>query len=130
MKLLLMLTFLFEAPVGVLMSVAPSVFFSAVFGVDFDTPAGSIAARIAGVAILSLAIVCGQSRNSKVDTALTSIVAAMLFYNAAVNVVLVYAGTALYIQGPLLWPAIVVHSVMGCWCLLLLMRSQRRLVEN
>lgn len=130
MKLLLMLTAIFEAPVGVVMLIAPSLFFSTVLGVELDTPAGSIAGRIAGAAILSLAISCWQGRNAERGSASTGIVTAMLFYNFTVNTVLVYAGTAMGIQSPLLWPVIVIHAALAVWCLLVLWRTKRKLATE
>ena len=121
-----MVTAIGEGAVGVLLLLAPSMFFSTILGLEIDTPAASVAGRIAGAAILSLAIACWQGRNGERGSPSTGIVAAMLFYNAAVNSVLTYASTALGIQSPLLWPVIAIHLVLGLSCLLVLLRTRRQ----
>jgi hypothetical protein len=125
MKLLLIVTAIIEGSLGIVLLIAPSFVFSTLFVIELDTPAGSLASRIAGAALVALAIACWQGRNGERDSASLGVVAGMLFYNAAVNAVLVYAGTGLGIQSPLLWPIIVMHTVLGAWCLLVLTRARR-----
>ena len=116
MKALLIVTAFFEGVTGLGLLLVPNVVVTVLLGVQVDTPVGFIAARLAGAAILSLAIACWQARNSERGGAATGIVAGMLFYNVAAALILVYAGMRLELRSEFLWPAIVVHLVLALWC--------------
>ena len=85
-------------------------------GTPLDTPAGLVAARIAGAALLALAIACWQARNGERGSPASGVVQAMLFYNFAAALVLVYAGVRLDLGSVLLWPTILLHLGLGIWC--------------
>ena len=116
MKLLLMVTTVVEGAVGLGLFVMPAVLVPMLLGSPIDTPTGMVAARLAGAAILALAVCCWQARNSEHSGAGLGVVTAMLFYNVAAAAVLVYAGVRLGLQSPYIWPIIVLHSVMALWC--------------
>jgi hypothetical protein len=121
MKLLLILTALSEVLVGAVMLIVPWALVSVLLGVELQTPVGDIVARVAGAALVSLAIACWQLRGSGG----IGIVVAVLFYNVSVNTVFVYAAVAVGLQGPLLWPAIVAHYALAAWCVVLLWFAKR-----
>jgi Flp pilus assembly protein TadB len=100
---------------------------SLLLGAPLDTPAGLVAGRIGGAAIIGLAIECWQARNGERGSPATEVVEAMLFYNFAAALVLVFAGVRLELHSALLWPAVVVHFVLGVWCRLNLRLARRRL---
>ena len=127
MKLLLMITAVLEAAAGLGLLVMPTVGVSLLLGVPLDTPAGLVAARIAGAALVALAIACWQARNGERGSPSTGVVEAMLFYNFAATIVLVYAGIRLDLHSALLWPAILLHFCLGVWCLLNLWLTRRKL---
>jgi hypothetical protein len=129
MKILLFVAALVEAVTGIALLILPRVAISLLLGVSLDTPAGWVAARIAGAALVALAIACWQVRNSEPGSAATGGVEAMLFYNFAAAVVLVYAGIRLELRSTLLWPAIVVHLGLDVFCLLILWMTRRQLVK-
>jgi hypothetical protein len=127
MKLLLMITAVLEAATGLTLLVMPTVGVSMLLGVTLDTPAGLVAGRIAGAALVSLAIACWQARNGERGSPSTGVVEAMLFYDFAAAIVLVYAGIRLDLHSAFLWPAIVLHFCLGVWCLLNLWLTRRKL---
>jgi len=126
MKLLLGITAIVEAAAGLTLLLMPTFAASMLLGVPLDTPGGLVTARIAGAALIALAAACWQTRNGERGSAATGVVEAMLLYNFAATVVLVYAGTRLELRSRLLWPAIVLHLVLGGWCLLNLWVTRRK----
>jgi hypothetical protein len=89
--------------------------------------AGLVATRIAGAALVSLAIACWQARNGERGSPSTGVVEAMTFYNFAAAIVLVYAGIRLDLRSALLWPAIVLHFCLGVCCVSNLCFSRRKI---
>ena len=119
-----------EAPAGIALLVMPAAAVSMLLGVPLDTPAGLVAARIAGAALIALAIACWQARNGERGSPARGVVEAMLFYNFAAAMVLVYSSIRLNLHGALLWPAIVVHLCLGVWCISNLWFSRRKLSRS
>lgn len=130
MKLLLMITAVLEAAAGLPLLVMPTVGVSLLLGVPLDTPAGLVSGRIAGAALVTLAIACWQARNGERGSPSTGVVQAMLFYNFVAAIVLVYAAARLDLHSTLLWPAIVLHFCLGVWCLLNLWFTRRKLTRS
>ena len=129
MKLLLIISAVIEAAIGASLLVLPAFTASSLLGVPLDTPPGLVAGRIAGAALGALGIACWNARNGEREGPGKGVVAAMLFYNFAAVMVLVYAGIGLELRGPLLWPTIVLHFVLAAWCLVSLWFTQRRSVD-
>ena len=127
MKLLLIITAVFEGVTGIALLVMPSVATSLLLGAPLDTPTGLIAGRIGGAAIIGLAIECWQARNGERGSPATGVVEAMLFYNFAAALVLVYGGIRLELRSTLLWPAIALHFGLGGWFQLNLWLTRRKL---
>jgi hypothetical protein len=125
-KLLLIITAVVEAGAGLTLLLMPSVATTVLLGAPLDTPAGLVAARIAGAALVALAIACWQARNGERGSPATGVVQATLFYNFATTMVLVYAGIRLDLRSALLWPTIVLHLGLGAWCLLNLWYTPRK----
>ena len=126
MKLLLIVAALIEAGAGLALLLVPTVAVSALLGVPLDTPTGLVAGRIAGAALIALAIACWQARNGERGSPAIGVIEAMSFYNFAAAIVLVYAGTRLELRSALLWPAIVLHLGLGAWCVLQLWFTRRK----
>src|SRR6185295_9389963 len=118
MKLLLIFTAMVEGVAGLALLAVPTVAISTLLGVPLDTPSGLAVGRIAGAALIALAIACWQVRKSELGGAARGVIQAILFYNFAAAMVLVYAGTGLKLSSAFLWPAIVLHLALGTWCIL------------
>ena len=127
MKLLLSITAIVEAVAGITLLLIPSVAASALLGVPLNTPDGLVTARIAGAALIALAIACWQARNGERGSPATGVVQAMLFYNFVAAIVLVYAGIRLDLRSTMLWPAIVLHLGLGVGCLTNLWFTRKKL---
>jgi len=127
MKFLLIIAAVIEALAGLALLLIPTVAVSALLGVPLDTPTGLAAGRIAGAALVALAIACWQARNGERGNSATGVVEAMSFYNFAAAMVLVYAGIRLDLRSVLLWPAIVLHLGLGAWCVLQLRLTRRKI---
>src|SRR5215204_7142526 len=103
MKLLLTLTAVFEALTGIGLIVFPSIVISLLIGTLSDGAVVATLAKIAGAALIALAIACWLSRN---NAAATGIVKAILFYNLAVTASLLYVSIANKRSAAGLWPAV------------------------
>lgn len=126
MKLLLIIMAVLEGIVGLGLLLMPVVVVSTLLDASLDTPGGLIAARLAGAAIVALAISCWQARNAEPTGPGFAIVSAMLFYNIAAAALLAYGGVRLGLQSSFIWPTIVLHSALGLWCGVLLWLAQGR----
>jgi hypothetical protein len=73
--------------------------------------------RLAGVALLTLGLVCWLARNNQQSSVTAGPVAAMLFYNVAVATLLAYARLDLGLSGIGLWPTLVLHAALALWCI-------------
>ena len=130
MKLLLIIAAVLEAVAGLALLLIPTVAVSALLGIPLDTPTGLVVGRIAGAALVGLAIACWQARNGERGSPATGVVEAMSFYNFAGAMVLVYAGIRLDLRSALLWPAIVLHFCLGVWCVSNLLFTRRKLSRS
>ena len=129
MKLLLIVTALFEAAAGIALILMPATAVSLLTGASLDPITGSLVARIAGAAIIALASAAWNTRNQERSVA-AGIVQALLFYNYAAAALLVYAGVGMQLRSDLLWPAIVAHVGLGSWCLVNLWFTRKRLSRS
>ena len=127
MKLLLIIASVIEAVAGLALLLIPTVAVSMLLGDPLDTPTGLVVGRIAGAALVGLAIACWQARNGERGNPATGVVEAMSFYNFAAAMVLVCAGIRLDLRSALLWPAILLHLGLGAWCVMTLWFTRRRI---
>ena len=95
-----------EAATGVALAVVPSLVTNLLLGAEV-TGAGVVAARVAGMALMGLAIACWPSQQSNRLTT-----SGMLCYSALVAGYLAYLGFRGTWAGPALWPAVAVHAVI------------------
>ena len=116
MKRLLTLTALFEAATGLGLLASPPFFASLIFAQPLYAPAAHVLGRVAGVALIALAAACWSARQDTASPTARGVVLAMLIYNLGATAALAYAGAALYLVGPLLWPAVAAHIGLTAWC--------------
>ena len=122
MKHLLTTTAAVESGTGLALVTAPSVVAALILGSSLDTALALAFARIAGVAILALGVACWFARRDEEARSARGIIGAMVLYNVGVLLLLVYAGVASGLSGIALWPMVLVHAVMGVWCVTRLLR--------
>jgi hypothetical protein len=115
MKHLLALTALIEAGTGLGLLVVPSFVVRLLLGAEISGVAIPLG-RVAGVALLALGVACWLASGDTKNRAARGLVAAMLVYNPGVAVVLGAAGIQSQTAGIALWPAVVLHVAMSCWC--------------
>ena len=93
----------------------PSV--ALLLGSSIDAPAALTLARVAGVALVALALTCWLTRHEGLSRAARGLVAAMALYHTGVAMVLAYASIGLALSGVGLWPTVLFHAGMIVWCL-------------
>jgi hypothetical protein len=97
-----------EAVTGLALIISPESVASLLLGADLAS-AGNAVGRVAGIALLSLALACWISRQ---DANKNTVIAAILTYNMLVTAYLMYLGFGGDLVGRLLWPAIAIHAVL------------------
>ena len=116
-KRLFIVTAAIEAGAGLALAISPVAPVSILLGASLDSPAGLVTARLAGGALLSLALACWLARDDGRSRAAAGLIAAMLLYNLAAVAVLAYAGLGLRLFSVVLWPAVLLHVAMAVWCI-------------
>jgi hypothetical protein len=124
MKVLLVCTAALEAATGLALLLSPSLVAALLLGASLDAPAPLVVARVAGAALLSLAVACWLARNDGASRAARGVVAAMLLYNVAAVAVLAYGGAVLGFSNFILWSVVVLHAALAVWCIACLKRDR------
>lgn len=114
MKNLLTAEALVETGAGVVVLVLPVPAVSLLLGARLESAAAVVITRVAGVALLSLGVICWGARAQ--PGASRSVVGGMIVYNFAVAGVLVYAFFGAGLSGLGLWPAVILHLALGVVC--------------
>lgn len=111
-----------EGLTGLALMVAPSLIASILLGVSLDGSGAIIIARLAGAALVSLAVACFFSRSS-IDA--SGVVKAMLFYNGAATALLLYGVLYYKFQLMGLVPFILLHAGLTVWCIVALAQKKK-----
>jgi hypothetical protein len=114
---LLMASGLIEVGAGLGLALAPGVLMTLFFGGGGETTTGLTVARLAGAALLALGTACWLARHNEGSQAARAIIVAMLVYNTAAVAVLASAAIVLELQGPGLWPVVLLHGALAVWCI-------------
>ena len=127
-KLFLVVIASVEASTGLGLLFLPSVPFALLLGLEGATVDAMFVARIAGAALLAIGVASWMARTDELNPSLFGLLIGILFYNAAVPILLVYAGTVLKMTGLMLWPTVAFHAILAVWGSLLLrgIPSERR----
>jgi len=99
-----------EGATGVASLLAPSLVAQLLLGTDLPG-AGPVVVRCFGVALVALGIAVWP-RDMETEPPMQAL-RGMVVYNVMIAGVLGYAGAALHLGGPLLWPAVVIHAVVA-----------------
>lgn len=111
-KGLLIATSFLEGATGLALFTMPSIVIKLLLGSPLTETISVIIARVAGAALVSLAVACWFSRKSE---NISGLIIALLFYNLASAVLLGFAGLYENLTGIALWPAVAAHIVMALW---------------
>ncbi len=122
MKSLLIVTALIEGLTGLAIAISPSYIASILLGTSLTDPSAILIARLAGSALITIAIACWLSGS---DSHSSIMVKAMIVYNIFSITLLVYAVLFEKISGPGLWPAVLLHLGLLIWCLSSLWKRAR-----
>jgi hypothetical protein len=106
-----------ELGAGIALILAPHAIVSLLIGGTLDSPGAFAVARLAGAALVTLGLICGFASRDSASRAAAGVVAALVFYNVAAVVVLLYARFGMDLSAMGLWPAIVLHAGLAAWCL-------------
>jgi hypothetical protein len=120
MNRLLTLSAAIEALAGLPLLVVPSVVVWLLLGGEISGP-GIPVARVAGVALLALAVACWLAAGDASSGAARGLVAAMLLYNLGTVAIFGAVGTRSQSIGIALWPALILHLAMTVWCITVLL---------
>lgn len=112
MKHYLTVTTVLEALAGLAFVIVPAKFIFILLATTVMDPSSLIIARLAGLALITLAIACWLSRDNAQSTVMAK---AMTVYNLCCVLLLVYAVLFERISGQALWPAALVHFMMLGW---------------
>ena len=115
MKRLLTIAALGEALTGLALLAYPPIVVRVLFGAEIDG-AGIVMSRLTGISLIGLGVACWPSR-----TGLQPLYG-MLTYSTLAMLYLLYLGVRGGEVGPLLWPAIVAHTILA----ILLVRTQSK----
>jgi hypothetical protein len=77
--------------------------------------------------LLHLPSPVGKQETANARALRLEFVEAMLFYNFAAAMVLMYAGIRFDLRGAVLWPVIVLHLGLGVWCVSNLWFTRKKL---
>lgn len=109
-----------EVSTGLGLLLLPSVAFALLLGLDNSAAEAIFVGRIAGAALLAIGVASWMARTDELNPSLYGLLIGILIYNAAVSILLVYAGAVLKMSGGMLWPAVVFHAILVVWGGLLL----------
>lgn len=124
MKSLLTVSAIVELLAGLLLIATPSLVSSLLFSTPIEKAVGFAAARLIGVALFSLGVACWFGRLQETRAA-AGIVTAMLIYDLGAAAVFAYARLGYGIGGLVLWAVVLLHSLLGVWCIVALRSAQR-----
>lgn len=113
---LFIVTAAIEAATGLALVVAPAAVVARLVGAGVDTAGGMVIARVAGIAMFSIAVACWLARDDHGGEASRGLLLALLVYNSAVMLLLINAAVFDHLSAIGLWPAAVLHAGLAAWC--------------
>jgi hypothetical protein len=115
-KTLLAVTAVIELAAGLAFGAIPSAAVVLLLGTPLDTPAAVALGRVAGAALLALAVACWLASRDAQSAAARGVVCGMVVYNVGAAIVLAAAGMQMRTAGIMLWAAVALHAAMTAWC--------------
>ena len=115
-KALLLTTVVAGLAGGIALLTVPTLVAALLFADALDGTAANAVARMAGLAMIAIAVICFFARDTR-GPATNGILTGLLTYNASVSLLL----TQFALEGEhgfALWPAVAFHLLMASWCLI------------
>jgi len=109
-----------EGGIGLVLLILPSVPIALLLGIDQALPETIFVARLAGAALLAIGVACWLARYDPGRSAPLGLLTGVLIYDVSAATLLAYAALVLSMVGLVLWPAVVLHAVLGIWCIVCL----------
>jgi hypothetical protein len=116
-------TAVIELGAGLALVICPSPMASLLLGAPLEAPAAMTVARVGGAGLMALGVACWLARNDVQSRAARGLVTAMLLYNVATVAFLASVNLGFGLYGVALWPGVVLHALMGVWCVECLRRN-------
>jgi hypothetical protein len=114
---LFVVTAIVELGAGVLMLAVPSVAATLLMGAALPAGPSLVLARVAGIALIALGIICARARRDEHSAGTKAIIIGLTIYHAATVLLLVLVAVIMGLTGPLLWPAVLLHAAMTMLCI-------------
>ncbi|HEY2714464.1 MAG TPA: hypothetical protein VGI60_18275 [Chthoniobacterales bacterium] len=121
MKRLLLATALIEAGAGLALLTCSSGFTQLLLALPLEGAVGTAVARVGGLGLLTLSVAAWFASQDSQSHAARGLVTAMVLYNLGAALILCMTGLTLHSVGVLLWPIVILHAGMACWCVALLL---------
>jgi len=115
-KQLFLRTAVVEAATGLSLLLVPGRLVAVLLGSEQASTEALVIDRVAGAAVLAIGIASWMSSDDVPTASQGGLLAGLLVYNAAVSMLLAYAGAALGTTGALLWPTVALHAMLAIWC--------------
>ncbi|PNG24724.1 hypothetical protein [Methylocella silvestris] len=93
----------------------PEIAFRLLLGLDSVAIEVVFLGRAFGSALLAIGAACWLARADGPNPSRTGLLVGVFIYDAIVAMLLAYAGVALRLTGPLLWPAAAAHAALALW---------------
>ena len=113
-------TAVLEGGTGLALLVVPALPIALLLGADRPAPEALLVGRVAGVALLALAVACWAGRGGGRDPARLGLSLGVLLYDVGAAALLAWAGVTSATAGVGLWPAVVLHLALSVWCVVCL----------
>jgi hypothetical protein len=126
LKELLLVTAVVEVVTGLALLGLPAIVLAALLGIQPASVETQFVGRIAGAALLAIGVASFLARTDASLPAQRGLLTGILLYDALAAALLVYSGFVLRMVGLALWPAVVLHTLLGIWSVLALQAAPRR----
>ncbi|MGP0065134.1 MAG: hypothetical protein ACLQGP_16240 [Isosphaeraceae bacterium] len=124
-RYLLIVTAAVEIGAGLPLAIWPSGPVALLTGSTSSAIEAMTIGRIAGAALISLGTACWLSRNDDRSLAARGLIAALLVYNTGAIAILTDTGIVSERVGVAVWPGVLLHTALACWCIACLRTSRR-----
>lgn len=104
-----------ELATGIGLLLSPTTVVELLLGEGLSTGVPLVVGRIAGVALISIGLICWLERVNNRGGSTAGLLIGLLVYNGAIPVLLVHSYAAYNTGAIALWPAVVLHLAFALW---------------